>query len=823
MIGIFDTISNFILVSLDLAEEIKCLQEPRWQFNCTGLNLNYIPKFPPDTKVIILSENNIKVVNDSFVGLTNIHYLWMNKNSLEIFYLSNISATSMRRLLFLDLSDNILHVTSFTTQFQIPSLQGLAIHDNVYVEYPEAFISSMVNLQNLSIDLFTGFKFGSGILQLRNLSRLDFYPRRGGTFYFHSDSFLELSNTTITNLIIPYMDYVSASCVDIGVFSPFHHLRRFSFTAEYTCNIRHVLRALYGLKGLQMEYLNLANNINLKYEPLALDDVDIQYLSTICVKRVDLSNTRISKLSSKIGDSRFAQCLEDIVIGHKFFRGIDILPVMLMLSYKNIRNLDFSSNMQTLHAQQDAISNGRTISWNRTLSNRPINITIIFPDSLRTINLSWSVSLSQIWKPTGINFCFVGKGLEIWDLAYTGLPICQKHRHFTFLTSMRNMNLSGMQCSELSATFLSSLKTLQTLTFQDSELSQGLKNDPGGIFLKGLLNLSYLDLGNNELTNLHDNLFQDQITSLRYLYLHDNLLSNIPKAIQNAKKLEFLDIRNNKLLTLSETDTQILDAINGALIRISRNPFECSCQNLHMVKWLIQSKNRIEDYDDIYCSGGISLKSLAIYERRFELNCLSTFWLEFSASLCVVLILSIIISVIGYRHRQYIEHLFKKHFRKDEREYEFDGFISHSHHDADWVSGILYKQLVNMGMKISLYQKDFDVGTYIADEIARFIDNSRKIIFVVTRAFLESNWANYELEVAIARVCHSRRSGLLLIMKDDIPDDEMPDILRTVWWKVVCLKWHDNQTHEDQDRFWHKLKQAMETTHDLPTDNRIDE
>ena len=119
----------------------------------------------------------------------------MNKNSLEIFYLSNISAMSMRRLLFLDLSDNFLHVTSFTTQFKILSLQGLVIHNNAYEDFPEAFISSMVSLQNLSIDLFDGFKFGSGILQLQNLSRLDFYPRRGGTFYFHNDSFLELGNT----------------------------------------------------------------------------------------------------------------------------------------------------------------------------------------------------------------------------------------------------------------------------------------------------------------------------------------------------------------------------------------------------------------------------------------------------------------------------------------------------------------------------------------------------------------------------------------------------------------------------------------------------
>ena len=104
--------------------------------------------------------------------------------------------------------------------------------------------------------------------------------------------------------------------------------------------------------------------------------------------------------------------------------------------------------------------------------------------------------------------------------------ICYKHQ---------DLDLTGWQCSDLKANFLSTIKTLKSLTFQDSDLSQGLKNDPGGIFLKGLFNLSYLDLGNNELTNLHDSLFQDQSLSLRYLLLKDNLLRNIPKAILKSR------------------------------------------------------------------------------------------------------------------------------------------------------------------------------------------------------------------------------------------------------------------------------------------------
>ena len=212
-----------------MAELNQCLQKPWYLFNCTGLGLNYVPKFPLNTKGIILTNNDIKVVNDSFVGLWNINYLWVNKNGLETFYLSNISIISMSRLFFLDLSDNHLHYASIPTDFKIPSLIGLAIHNNVYDQYPETFISSMVKLQNLSIDVFDGSKFGSGLIQSRNLSRLDFFQRSGSPFYLRNDSFLAFKTTKITNLDMPWFGYMSASFVEVGVFSPFHHLLRFRF------------------------------------------------------------------------------------------------------------------------------------------------------------------------------------------------------------------------------------------------------------------------------------------------------------------------------------------------------------------------------------------------------------------------------------------------------------------------------------------------------------------------------------------------------------------------------------------------------------------
>ena len=79
-------------------------------------------------------------------------------------------------------------------------------------------------------------------------------------------------------------------------FSPFHHLESLTFRVELFLDIRHVLRALYGLRGSKMEYLNLAFNFRYKDTPVPLDEDDIRYLSTMCIKKLDISTNDISKI-----------------------------------------------------------------------------------------------------------------------------------------------------------------------------------------------------------------------------------------------------------------------------------------------------------------------------------------------------------------------------------------------------------------------------------------------------------------------------------------------------------------------------------------------
>ena len=785
----------------------SCTQTQAEVFNCSGQNLLHVPIFPRNTRIIDLSRNNITTINDSFHGLEHLHFLNISKNEITTIYVSNVR--SLRNLRILDLSGNYLRQGSFSFPTKPFPLIELRIQQNLYDAYPDVFISLMPSLRILHIDVFEGFMFGNTFPQLRNLTEIQLYPRN--SFRLRNDSFHALRYSQIKSLYIDFSYFVYA--VEPNIFSPFHHLKILTFNIGMRCNIRQALRALYGLRGRRMEYLNLANNILNNARATELREQDIYYLTTMCIKRVDLSRCSIFRIPYSIAKSRFANCLEEISIGNNDFQDDDFFPIISMLSYRNI--ISFECSYPT-KSEVDVRHRRKAKSTILVQSQRMINFTLSCSMSLKKINIT-GFDLSQQHIPReGIRF--VGKGLEVLDMAFTKFGICQKlGSPFIFDTRIKYLDLTNWVCRHLVATFLNTIPTLETLIFRNAELSEGLSHDPNGILLKGLFKLRSLDMGSNRLTHIHDGLFLDQTKSLRTLSLRNNIFHHIPKAIQNAHQLTLLDMENNKLSSLSKTDIITLDQCSESFLKLSRNPFVCSCENLQMIKWLEENRNRILDFEYMNCTSGEPLKSLSGEMRQFELKCLGTFWLEFSASLCIALIVAIISSAICYRYRVYIEYMYlilvssKPKLDCDDR-YGYDGFISYSAKDTDWVTQVLYKHLAHeMKLKICIHHKDFIPGRPIANEILRCIDESRKVIFVITRNFLESDWGNYELEMARIHAFRSGRSGLLLILKDDLLIEEMPDLLKKMWWKVVCMKWPEQETSEERKLLWHNLEIAMET------------
>jgi succinyl-CoA synthetase alpha subunit len=49
-----------------------------------------------------------------------------------------------------------------------------------------------------------------------------------------------------------------------------------------------------------------------------------------------------------------------------------------------------------------------------------------------------------------------------------------------------------------------------------------------------------------------------------------------------------------------------------------------------------------------------------------------------------------------------------------------------------------------MGFNLSLDEKTFIAGNSIGENIIQAIDSSRKVIFIITENFLNSDWGSYD-------------------------------------------------------------------------------
>ena len=85
------------------------------------------------------------------------------------------------------------------------------------------------------------------------------------------------------------------------------------------------------------------------------------------------------------------------------------------------------------------------------------------------------------------------------------------------------------------------------------------------------------------------------------------------------------------------------------------------------------------------------------------------------------------------------------------------------------------------------------------------MEKSGLIMFVVTHSFLESEWGQKELEIAQNHVIDKKDSEILVIMKEDIAIEDMPDVLKNMWFKLACLKWPNSEDEAVIAKFWKRL------------------
>lgn len=96
-------------------------------------------------------------------------------------------------------------------------------------------------------------------------------------------------------------------------------------------------------------------------------------------------------------------------------------------------------------------------------------------------------------------------------------------------------------------------------------------------------------------------------------------------------------------------------------------------------------------------------------------------------------------------------------------------FISYSHHDAQWVRGTLLGALEAAGLAVCIDFRDFEVGRPSIEEMERGILESCKTVIVLTPAYIDSEWGQFENVLAQTLDPAARRRRVLPLLLQDVP------------------------------------------------------
>ena len=76
--------------------------------------------------------------------------------------------------------------------------------------------------------------------------------------------------------------------------------------------------------------------------------------------------------------------------------------------------------------------------------------------------------------------------------------------------------------------------------------------------------------------------------------------------------------------------------------------------------------------------------------------------------------------------------------------FRYDAFISYSSQDRDWVEKRLLLNLENAGLRICIDFRDFEIGVPSLVNMENAVENSRKTLLVLTPAWIDSEWTQFE-------------------------------------------------------------------------------
>ncbi|XP_020603294.1 protein toll-like [Orbicella faveolata] len=325
-----------------------------------------------------------------------------------------------------------------------------------------------------------------------------------------------------------------------------------------------------------------------------------------------------------------------------------------------------------------------------------------------------------------------------------------------------------------------------------------------------------LNLMSNDIRDIPAFPYLENVTVLK---MTNNKVERLKAStVEKLKRVEILLIDANNLTTLPRE----IESLNFTTLALEQNLFKCDCTTKWMKHWLVKNRRRIRNIEKVFCNSEHAL-GRAIYslpDDEFicatikEKNTGKTVPIGTIAACTLggLLALILIVGIVLYKYYREVKVFMYTHFnwhpfdRIDDSDPNkiYDAFISFSGNDFDWVKTTLQERLENHDppYKLCFHHRDFPVGEPIVENIFKSVDQSKRMLVVLSSSYAKSDWCLMEFREAHRKVLEDRMKYLIVILFDDVDttelDEEFKLYLRTNTYLSVSDK-----------GFWQKLYYAM--------------
>ncbi|XP_010336491.3 toll-like receptor 10 [Saimiri boliviensis] len=331
--------------------------------------------------------------------------------------------------------------------------------------------------------------------------------------------------------------------------------------------------------------------------------------------------------------------------------------------------------------------------------------------------------------------------------------------------------------------------------------------------------IQILDLNNNQIQAVPKETIH--LMALQELNIAFNFLTDLP-GCSHFSRLSILNIEMNLILSPSLDFFQSCQKVKT--LNAGRNPFWCTCELKRFIQLETYSEGMMVGWSDSYiCEYPLNLRGTRLKDVHLpELSCNTALLI-----VTIVLIMLVLGLVVGFcclhfdlpwylrmlgQCTQTWHRVRKTAQEQLKRNVQFHTFIAYGEHDSLWVKNELIPNLEKEdgSILICLYERNFDPGKSVSENIVSFMEKSYKSIFVLSPNFVQSEWCHYELYFAHHNLFHENSDCLILILLEPIPFYCIPTRypkLKALLEKKAYLEWPKDR--RKCGLFWANLRAAL--------------